>query len=177
MSARTGPKKVALVLHGCGVFDGSEIHEATSKAGAEVSAFAPNIQQDHVTDHSTGSNVTEKRSNFVSAGASCEVLPDVKRVIGDFVHAKKPIGLCCIAPVLAARCLPGVHVTIGTDAVTAKAIKNMGAVHENCEITGVCTDENFKVVTAPAYMYGSATIADIFDNIGLLVKRVLSLTN
>ncbi|KAL5961265.1 Glutamine amidotransferase-like clas 1 domain-containing protein 3A mitochondrial [Taenia solium] len=222
MSAHAGSRKVALVLHGCGVFDGSEIHEATrlihlSKAGAEVSVFAPNIQQDHVTDHSTGSKVTEKRnvlvesarisrgkiaplselksenfdallipggfgaattlSNFVSAGASCEVLPDVKRVLGDFAHAKKPIGLCCIAPVLAARCLPGVHVTIGKDAGTAKAIKNMGAIHENREITEVCVDENLKVVTAPAYMCGSATIADIFDNIGLLVKKVLALTN
>ncbi|EUB64365.1 ES1 protein [Echinococcus granulosus] len=115
MSTHTGFKKVALILHGCGVFDGSEIHEATS--------------------------------------------------------------LCCIAPVLAARCLPGVHVTTGTDAGTARAIKSMGAVHEKCEITEVCVDENLKVVTAPAYMCATATIADIFDNIGLLVKKVLSLTN
>uniref|UniRef100_A0A915EYS4 DJ-1/PfpI domain-containing protein n=1 Tax=Echinococcus canadensis TaxID=519352 RepID=A0A915EYS4_9CEST len=239
MSTHTGFKKVALVcsyqsqfyhstrpqiLHGCGVFDGSEIHEATSmlvhlsKAGADVFVFAPNIQQDHVTDHSTGSEVAEKSrnvlvesarisrgkiapiselksekfdallipggfgaattlSNFASAGASCEVLQDVKRVLEDFVHAKKPIGLCCIAPVLAARCLPGVHVTTGTDAGTARAIKSMGAVHEKCEITEVCVDENLKVVTAPAYMCATATIADIFDNIGLLVKKVLSLTN
>ncbi|CDS42295.1 ES1 protein mitochondrial [Echinococcus multilocularis] len=223
MSTHTGFKKVALILHGCGVFDGSEIHETTSmlvhlsKAGADVFVFAPNIQQDHVTDHSTGLEVAEKRnvlvesarisrgkvaplselrsekfdallipggfgaattlSNFASAGASCEVLQDVKRVLEDFVHAKKPIGLCCIAPVLAARCLPGVHVTTGTDADTARAIKSMGAVHEKCEITEVCVDENLKVVTAPAYMCATATIADIFDNIGLLVKKVLSLTN
>ncbi|VDM34317.1 unnamed protein product [Hydatigera taeniaeformis] len=188
-----------------------------SKAGVDVCAFAPNIQQDHVTNHSTGSQVPEKRnvmvesarisrgkiaplselksegfdalfipggfgaattlSNFVSDGASCAVLPDVKRVLTEFVHAKKPIGLCCIAPVLAARCLPGVHVTTGTDTGTAMAIKKMGAVHENREITEVCIDEDLKVVTAPAYMCATATIADVFENIGLLVKKVLSLIN
>lgn len=43
--------------------------------------------------------------------------------------------LCCIAPVLAARCIKGAHVTIGTDPDTAGAIEEMGAHHENCQIT------------------------------------------
>src|SRR5205085_5287035 len=49
-------------------------------------------------------------------GANCEVLPDVSRVLKAFHAAKKPVGLCCIAPVLAARVLgtrmggPGVKV-------------------------------------------------------------------
>src|SRR5439155_1481188 len=61
-------------------------------------------------------------------GANCEVLPDVTRVLKAFHTAKKPIGLCCIAPVLAARVLgtrqggPGVKVTSGTDSDTARAI-------------------------------------------------------
>ena len=40
-------RKVAVVLSGCGVYDGSEVHEASavmthlSRAGAEVSIYAP----------------------------------------------------------------------------------------------------------------------------------------
>jgi enhancing lycopene biosynthesis protein 2 len=53
--------KVAVVLSGCGVYDGSEITEAVSvlvkcsQAGAEVQCFAPDRDQMHVVDHNTGS--------------------------------------------------------------------------------------------------------------------------
>lgn len=52
-------RKVAVVLSGCGVFDGSEIHEAVltlyflNKAEAEVKCFAPDKAQLHVIDHIT----------------------------------------------------------------------------------------------------------------------------
>jgi enhancing lycopene biosynthesis protein 2 len=39
-----------------------------------------------------------------------------------FNEAKKPIGMCCIAPVIAAKLLPGCEVTIGRDEDTARAI-------------------------------------------------------
>lgn len=53
--------KVCVVLSGCGVFDGSEIHEATltllhlNRAHAEVICAAPDIAQTQVVDHSTKS--------------------------------------------------------------------------------------------------------------------------
>ena len=52
--------KVAVCLSGCGVFDGSEIHEAVltllalSRAQAEVLFCAPNMAQMHVIDHQHG---------------------------------------------------------------------------------------------------------------------------
>lgn len=52
--------KVAVILSGCGVYDGSEIYEsvltllALAKAGAEVSCIAPDIAHKHVIDHSKG---------------------------------------------------------------------------------------------------------------------------
>ncbi|VDN24131.1 unnamed protein product [Dibothriocephalus latus] len=48
----------------------------------------------------------------------------------------------------------------------------MGAPEDNTEI---CVDEVNKVVTAPAYMCSTAEIGEVFDNIGLLIKRVLSM--
>jgi enhancing lycopene biosynthesis protein 2 len=52
--------KVAVVLSGCGVYDGAEIHEsvitllALDRAGAEVVITAPDIEQAHVVNHLTG---------------------------------------------------------------------------------------------------------------------------
>lgn len=53
-------KKVAVILSGCGVYDGSEIHEsvltllAIEQNGASYCCFAPNIEQHHVINHLTG---------------------------------------------------------------------------------------------------------------------------
>lgn len=51
--------RVAVVLSGCGVMDGSEIHEAVltlwalDRAGAQVQCVAPNKNQMHVVNHLT----------------------------------------------------------------------------------------------------------------------------
>ena len=55
----TSPK-VAVILSGCGVFDGAEIHEsvftlyALDKRGASYQCFAPDVDQAHVIDHTKG---------------------------------------------------------------------------------------------------------------------------
>ncbi|MCW8833437.1 MAG: isoprenoid biosynthesis glyoxalase ElbB [Colwellia sp.] len=60
-------KKVAVILSGCGVYDGSEIHEAVltllaiEQNGASYRCFAPNISQHHVINHLTG-EVSEDES-------------------------------------------------------------------------------------------------------------------
>ena len=67
-SAPALSKKVAMVLSGCGVYDGTEIQEAVfaisalSKAGADVSYFAPDVDQMHVIDHTKGEELNEKRN-------------------------------------------------------------------------------------------------------------------
>lgn len=61
-------KKVAIILSGCGVFDGSEIHEsvctmlALDLAGAEYACFAPNIAQTQVVNHLTRETKNETRN-------------------------------------------------------------------------------------------------------------------
>jgi enhancing lycopene biosynthesis protein 2 len=60
--------RVGVVLSGCGVNDGSEIHEAVitmlelDKAGAEMVLMAPNIDQMHVVNHYTGTEMDEYRN-------------------------------------------------------------------------------------------------------------------
>lgn len=66
-------KKIAVVLAGNGVYDGSEIHEATltllaiAKNGARYQCFAPDMEQAHVINHLTGKEMAEKRNVLVEA--------------------------------------------------------------------------------------------------------------
>jgi enhancing lycopene biosynthesis protein 2 len=67
--------KVGVILAGCGVYDGSEIHEAVitllalSRAGAEVVCMAPNIDQMHVINHLTGEVVADEKRNVLVESA------------------------------------------------------------------------------------------------------------
>ncbi|MBX9495499.1 isoprenoid biosynthesis glyoxalase ElbB [Yersinia enterocolitica] len=66
-------KTVGVVLSGCGVFDGTEIHEsvltilALDRAGARIVFFAPDKPQLHVINHLTGEESTEQRNVLVES--------------------------------------------------------------------------------------------------------------
>lgn len=70
---KTDAKKVAVVLAGCGVYDGAEIQEAVltllalSRRGVAVSCFAPDIPQTQVINHRTGQEMAESRNVLVEA--------------------------------------------------------------------------------------------------------------
>mmetsp|Transcript_23945 Transcript_23945/g.40682 ORF Transcript_23945/g.40682 Transcript_23945/m.40682 type:complete len:234 (-) Transcript_23945:23-724(-) len=67
--------KIAVVLSGCGVYDGSEITEATaalihlSRKGAEVKCFAPDKPQMHVVNHLTGEPAEGETRNVLQESA------------------------------------------------------------------------------------------------------------
>lgn len=217
--------RVAVVLSGCGVFDGSEIHEAVSvlihlsRAGAKYDCFAPDAEQMHVVNHLTGQPTNERRNvlvesariargkirplaklraadydavifpggfgaaknlcSFATKGAECDVSPDAARVVREFHAAGKPVGMCCIAPVIAAKVLgtkaggPGVSVTIGSDEAAAGAIAAMGSRNVVKPVDQALVDETNKLVTSPAYMY-DAPVHAVFEGIGAMVEQVLA---
>nr|CAD7586347.1 unnamed protein product [Timema genevievae] len=229
-SSSPSGSKVAIVLSGSGVFDGTEVHEASAilvhltRAGAEPVCYAPDIPQMHVVDHSKGSPVegesrnvlaesariargvikplAELKASSVDAvifpggfgaaknlsdwavkGKDCTVLPDVERVLKDFHASKKPIGLCCISPVLAAKVLPGTTLTLGQIdnksgkwpyAETIEGASSLGAIVVPKNVNEVSVCKKNLVVTTPAFMY-DGKFFEIFDGIGLMVKEVLNL--
>ena len=65
--------KAAVVLAGCGVFDGAEIHEAVmtlyaiDRMGGTYQVFAPNVKQHHVINHVTGEAMNEARNVLTEA--------------------------------------------------------------------------------------------------------------
>ena len=60
--------KVGVILSGCGVYDGSEVHEAVltllalDRRGASAVCMAPNVEQMHVVNHRTGKPAEDTRN-------------------------------------------------------------------------------------------------------------------
>ena len=213
-------KKIAVVLAGNGVYDGSEIHEATltllaiARKGAQYQCFAPNVDQAHVVNHLTGEEMPEKRNVLVEAariargdikplseykaggfdaivfpggfgaaknlctfafdGEDCTVNADVEKAVRETVTAEKPIGALCISPVILAKVLGDVKVTIGQDEGTLQAIEKMGGVHEKTSHGQIVIDEKYKVVTTPCYML-EASIDQIADGAENVVGKILEM--
>ena len=66
-------KKIGVVLSGCGVYDGAEIHEAVitllaiARRGAQAVCFAPDKAQTDVINHLTGETMAESRNVLIEA--------------------------------------------------------------------------------------------------------------
>ncbi len=86
--------KVGVVLSGCGVYDGSEIHEtvitllALDRAGAEVICMAPNIEVP-VVNHLSGEAATGETRNVLveSARIARGNIRDIAEVEGSEIDA------------------------------------------------------------------------------------------
>uniref|UniRef100_A0A8C3ISK5 Uncharacterized protein n=1 Tax=Chrysemys picta bellii TaxID=8478 RepID=A0A8C3ISK5_CHRPI len=170
-------KRVALVLAGCGVFDGSEVHEASaalvhlSRGGAQVRIFAPNIEQMHVVDHFRGSPTEEKRNVLVEsarlARGNIEDLAELK--VGEFDAVIFPGGFGV------AKNLCSWPIGLFPDAETASAIVELGCKHICKDVTESHVDATNKIVTTCAFMC-KAPLHEIFDGVGTMVAEVLKLT-
>ena len=88
-------KKIGVVLSGCGVYDGAEIHEAVitllaiDRAGAKSVCMAPDIDQIHVINHHNGEEmVGEKRNVLVeSARIARGEIRDINSIKADDIDA------------------------------------------------------------------------------------------
>ncbi len=213
-------KKIAVVLSGCGVYDGAEIHEAVltmfaiASNGAVYEVFAPDIDQHHVVNHLTGTDMDETRnvliesariargkikalsefsgkefdaiifpggfgaaknlSTFAFDGSNCQVDSDVEAAIKEMISLGKPVGALCISPVILAKILGDVELTIGDDAGTIQAIEEMGATHKATTHGEVVVDQQHKIVTTPCYML-DARITQIEEGARNVVKTILEM--
>lgn len=87
--------KVAVVLSGCGVYDGAEIHEsvitllALDRAGAEIVIAAPDINQAHVVNHQSGDEAAGEKRNVAveSARIARGAVMDLAQLKADDIDA------------------------------------------------------------------------------------------
>jgi enhancing lycopene biosynthesis protein 2 len=81
-------KKIGVILSGCGVYDGAEIHEAVltllalDRRGAEAVICAPDMPQMHVVNHLTGR---------VEEGATRNVLVEAARIARGKIRAVEQV--------------------------------------------------------------------------------------
>lgn len=99
-----------------------------------------------------GYGIAHNFSNFHIEGENMTINSQVNRVITEFYKAKKPICALCIAPILVAKAINGVKITLGNNPEVTTAASKMGA---KCEITNTnlpIVDSTNKIVTLPCYM-------------------------
>ena len=88
-------KKIGVVLAGCGVYDGAEVHEsvitllAIDRAGAEAVCMAPDVDQLHVINHWTGEEMKNEKRNVLveSARIARGNIKDISTVKADDLDA------------------------------------------------------------------------------------------
>ncbi len=94
--------------------------------------------------------------DYATKGKDCTVLAAVAKLLLGMHQQNKPIGLACIAPVLAAAVLGRAgkrpELTLGTDEANARGIEALGAVHHNTPPADICIDQGNKLVSTPCYM-------------------------
>ncbi len=129
-----------------------------------------------------GFGVAKNLSSYAFDGAAgMTILPEVERVLKEFHGAKKPIGMCCIAPVLGCKLFPNASFTFGMKsgdgwpfAGTSDDCEKLGCKIVEKEANEYHVDEVHKIVSAPAYMSDS-TPYKVFENIGQWVTATLEL--
>ena len=135
------------------------------------------IEQCNVADFDAvifpgGNGSAKNLFTYALEGQNCTVREDVAKVIRAFHDAGKPVGALCIAPVMIAKVLGDVTVTVGSDKGTIANVETFGTKHQITVQKEVCADEANKVFTTPCYML-PAHIGDIADCADNLVKAMI----
>ena len=109
-----------------------------------------------------GFGVPKNFCDFAEKGKEMTVDPMIQKIILDFHATGKPIGACCIAPILLAKVIENPTITLGKKnhpefpySGTVDAAEYFGA---NCEMKDageITVDWKNKLVTTPAFMKDS----------------------
>lgn len=133
--------KIGVLLHGSGVYDGTEIQEAVftllalAEAGVEAVCIAPNVQQHHVLNHLTGEELPETRNVLIeSARIARGNVRDIATVSADELDALVMPGGFGTAKNITNWAFAGPDCTI-LDSVR-KLIVDL--VHQHKPIVGLC---------------------------------------
>jgi enhancing lycopene biosynthesis protein 2 len=127
-------KRVAVILSGCGVQDGAEIHESVltllrlDQRGVEVQCFAPDIAQHDVINHLTGEKMPESRNVLVeSARIARGAIRDIREANAEDFDALIMPGGFGVAKNLSNFAFEGVHCSLQPELLTlAEAFAESG---------------------------------------------------
>lgn len=125
-------------------------------------------------------------STWAFDGPNGSILPEIKKIIQQFISDKKPIAALCVSPVVMALALGDSELhptmTLGSNlekspydiqAFTA-GMEQKGVYSEMKTIREISVDEKLKIVSAPCYMM-EASIVEIRNNISQAIKALIQL--
>jgi enhancing lycopene biosynthesis protein 2 len=121
-----------------------------------------------------GVGAAKNLCTYAFDGPDCAVNPDVERAVRAVHQAGKPIGALCIAPVLLARILGNVTLTVGQDKKTEEHVIQLGAAHQPTIQGEIAVDRENKIVTTPCYMLESG-VDQIAEGADKLIQALLEL--
>jgi enhancing lycopene biosynthesis protein 2 len=125
-------------------------------------------------------------STWAFDGPNGSILPEIKKIIQQFISDKKPIAALCVSPVVMALALGDSELhptmTLGSNlekspydiqAFTA-GMEQKGVSSEMKTIREISVDEKLRIVSAPCYMM-EASIVEIRNNISQAIKALIQL--
>lgn len=119
-----------------------------------------------------GLGVIKNLCAYALSGMDCTVNTRVEAAIRDTHRQGKPIAALCIAPVLVARVLRDVAVTLGGDCPPARDIVAYGAQHRVCGAGEYTVDARHRVYSSPCFMLPN-DIVTVFSAVGAMVRDML----
>ncbi|MCI5125879.1 MAG: isoprenoid biosynthesis protein ElbB, partial [Candidatus Electrothrix sp. AR5] len=119
-----------------------------------------------------GVGAAKNLCTYAFDGPQCKVDKDVEQAVRAMHQAGKPIGALCIAPVLLARILGKVTLTIGQDEETEEHLRLLGASPQSTLHGEITVDQENKIVSTPCYMLDSR-VDQIADGADALIQALL----
>ena len=120
-----------------------------------------------------GSGAAKNIFTYAYDGINFKVNKEVEKAIRD-IHAQgKPIGAMCIAPLMVAKVLGNVNVTMGSgECRQAKELPMIGCKHTETTHGGVAIDKENKVFSTPCFML-NARLKDVYQGAWNLVEEMI----
>ncbi|MDD4645955.1 MAG: isoprenoid biosynthesis glyoxalase ElbB [Bacteroidales bacterium] len=148
--------------------------EAARIARGKISPLSDfDVQEYDILMFAGGFGVAKNLCNYAFEGSGCKINPDIEKAVRAMHSAGKPIGALCISPVILAKVLDQVTITMGQDPEAISNVKAMGAVHQPTHAGEIVIDQKNKIVTSPCYMLDS-TIVDVANEAMKVVDALIA---
>lgn len=133
-----------------------------------------------------GFGAAKNLTTWAFNGPDGEINAEVKRIINEFVQAKKPIVGLCMGPTVIAKALENAglsqQLTVGSTAekspyeieAISKGMEKVGAVAQMKTVREIAVDAENRIITAPCYMM-EASISEVRANIKQAIDQLFKM--
>ena len=113
-------------------------------------------------------------STFAIDGENYTVDENVAKIINEFKNKGKVICAVCIAPMILAKTLHNVKITLGKDEEIATIVSKNGNHFIPTESGNICVDEENKVITSPCFML-TKNPAIVYEEVYSIIEKAIEL--